>query len=140
MWSSCSTSCGTGFRERLRQCQGSRDDCLNLSGTNSEVDSCNGGSGRDIVGSWSACSTSCGTGVQSRLIENSCSDNTYEETRECISNNGVYSNWSQRSSCSSSCGDGMQYRRKTHSCGEDDFVQEKSCNVFAIASSRYGAW
>ncbi|CBY34061.1 unnamed protein product [Oikopleura dioica] len=136
-WGTCSTSCGMGFRERLRRCQGDDADCLNLFGERRETHSCEGGTGRDFFGQWSPCSTTCGTGVQTRTIQNTCTDMVNQEQRACTSNQGFYSEWSMWSSCSASCGGGMQTRRKTHSCGEDDYVQERSCN---IASGSYGQW
>ncbi|KAI4488696.1 hypothetical protein M0802_011366 [Mischocyttarus mexicanus] len=135
-WSSCSTSCGKGFKERTVTCITSGESCP-LSSKPTSREECNNppcfvnknendktSEGRSpwLHSAWSPkCSTECGKGIESRRVACSegselfCDPNEKPETeRQCFGNSTYcdYAKWftGPWTSCSVSCGVGVQYR------------------------------
>ncbi|CAL4112653.1 unnamed protein product, partial [Meganyctiphanes norvegica] len=132
-WSECSTTCGSGLRQRTRLCDSPRpeaggDKC---SGDDLEVTPCE--SPPCLIdgnwggwGSWSSCSVSCGGGVQQRrrVCDDPppANDGRYcpgSDTLEDYCNldacpvNGGWSSWSAWGACTATCGGGQQRRFRT---------------------------
>ena len=149
-WSSCSSSCGEGIRERKVVCTFKlctpatrpkhKETCV--------VRHCP----RWSVGEWSECSVSCGEGIQYRNI--TCSDPTYP-CREDLKPSGFqkcfmpecstwsFGNWSD---CSVSCGSGVQTRSITcnadtpKQCLQDTPHAERPCNERPCQMWATGNW
>jgi hypothetical protein len=118
-WSGCTQSCGTGVRQRSRDCL--RDGIVvetdRCKGNDIEQSNCNNNACPYMKSwsQWSSCSTSCGQGAQTRTRDCSsamgCGDQPSYETRPC-SSGGCLSNWSNWTDCDKPCGNGRQSRNR----------------------------
>uniref|UniRef100_A0A3P8V006 ADAM metallopeptidase with thrombospondin type 1 motif 9 n=1 Tax=Cynoglossus semilaevis TaxID=244447 RepID=A0A3P8V006_CYNSE len=135
-WSSCSASCGRGFKSRKVSCvTGSgravpEENCHHLSAKPSKQKRCRGGQcPKWKTGNWGECSSSCGDGVQRRevfcylpdqqsLPESSCSQKSRpSSTQSCrLPECPSRYRWKEGEwqTCTKSCGSG--YRRRTLQC------------------------
>uniref|UniRef100_A0A5S6QY43 Peptidase M12B domain-containing protein n=1 Tax=Trichuris muris TaxID=70415 RepID=A0A5S6QY43_TRIMR len=150
-WTSCSVSCGEGFRSRRKQC-GSQTNCAEYI----EKVSCNVGDCEfpSLIGAWrpwSDCSASCGTGQRRRSRnclandKNQCLPEELVETENCRGmaclSEPTWTEWSQWTTCSMNCGGGRQSRRRScirNSLSKSDCsgfsVEEQSCNTFSCSA------
>ncbi|XP_065836238.1 coadhesin-like [Oscarella lobularis] len=132
-WSSCSSTCGNGYKRRTRHCDGvprcgGKNRCV---GQTTQKVVCNVACCPvDAVwkdwASWSACSVSCGRGTRYRTRaclpsrcngKNLCVGPPKETTScgtACCPVDGKWLSWSSWSKCSRTCGDGS--KTKTRVC------------------------
>ncbi|KAL4230559.1 Thrombospondin type 1 repeat-containing protein [Mactra antiquata] len=134
-WTACDAHCGTGIRERWRQCTNPAPmyGGMTCDGPQLEIIDCNSGIPCAVDGNWSpwsnwdGCSASCGLGRQSRI--RTCSNprpafggqlcfGLPEETRQCSVGidcpvDGSWSPWSAWTNCDATCGLGGQARART---------------------------
>ena len=133
-WTSCSRTCGTGIRTRVRnvtrQAENWGKECpRNLEEQEPCLENeCLVDGGWSQWSRWGYCSQSCGSGLRSR--SRTCSDPAPQyggqdcvgaklETKECYLKvcppiDGGWTTWSRWTACSKSCGWGEQ--RRTRSC------------------------
>ncbi|EFO82211.1 CRE-ADT-2 protein [Caenorhabditis remanei] len=137
LWTSCSTTCGGGYRKRNRacsitgQCEGSEDEtekcasepCPSVLRT---------GNDWSTWTEWNHCSVSCGRGSQARYrkclsphrtLAFDCPEKNIE-VRSCDNGPcnaiGVWGTWGGWSTCSTSCGPGTLVRQRT--CNRVSFL------------------
>uniref|UniRef100_H3D0N5 ADAM metallopeptidase with thrombospondin type 1 motif, 9 n=1 Tax=Tetraodon nigroviridis TaxID=99883 RepID=H3D0N5_TETNG len=139
-WSSCSASCGRGFRVRKVSCLAasglviSEENCQGLSLEPSRRRRCRGGRcPKWKTSNWGECSASCGDGVQQREVfcqagdqrlpeESGCSQRSRPPTSQSCGNAACPSRYRWREgdwqTCSKSCGGG--HRRRALQCEDHD--------------------
>uniref|UniRef100_A0AAQ4QNA1 ADAM metallopeptidase with thrombospondin type 1 motif, 9 n=1 Tax=Gasterosteus aculeatus aculeatus TaxID=481459 RepID=A0AAQ4QNA1_GASAC len=135
-WSSCSASCGRGFKSRKVVCaSGSgrpvpEENCQHLSPKPRRQKRCKGGRcPKWKTGNWGECSKSCGAGHRRRALQ--CVDHNQQQVHEmyCVNQirppdlescntHSCESTWitGEWTECSASCGQG--YRQRPISCSE----------------------
>ncbi|KAG1929599.1 brain-specific angiogenesis inhibitor [Pimephales promelas] len=140
-WSLCSSTCGRGYRDRVRTCKQPRNGGEPCRGPTKQTKFCNiavcpvDGSWNDWS-AWTPCSSSCSNGTTQRTRE--CNGPSYGgsecrgewlETNNCFLRDcpvdGRWLLWSSWGSCSKSCGGGHQLRQRV--C-EGPFFGGESCN------------
>ncbi|XP_067281519.1 adhesion G protein-coupled receptor B1-like [Pseudorasbora parva] len=140
-WSLCSSTCGRGYRDRVRTCKQPRNGGEPCRGPTKQTKFCNiavcpvDGSWNDWS-SWTPCSSSCSNGTMTRTRE--CNGPSYggsecrgewQETSNCFLKDcpvdGRWLLWSSWAGCSKSCGGGHQLR--TRVC-EGPLFDGKPCN------------
>ncbi|XP_030203878.1 adhesion G protein-coupled receptor B1 [Gadus morhua] len=128
-WSLCSSTCGRGFRERLRSCKQPEHGGEPCTGPKKQTKYCNiaicpvDGSWNEWA-AWTPCSTSCSNGTMQRTRE--CNGPSYggsechggwKESTNCFLKDcpvdGRWQTWTTWASCSKSCGGGVQQRQRT---------------------------
>nr|XP_039268100.1 A disintegrin and metalloproteinase with thrombospondin motifs adt-1-like [Styela clava] len=121
-WGPCSSSCGTGFRTRTRECKNKE---LGCEGESSEEDVCKGPcQGFNPWGKWTTCTESCNGGTRTRQRtcsfkkcdpdENGNTSKTDKENCNLEPCPGKWGDWGAWESCSTTCGDnGEQIARRT---------------------------
>ncbi|KAA0709864.1 Adhesion G protein-coupled receptor B1 [Triplophysa tibetana] len=150
-WSLCSSTCGRGYRDRVRTCKQPRNGGSPCRGPTKQTKFCNiavcpvDGSWNDWS-AWTPCSSSCSNGTMQRTRE--CNGPSYGgsecrgewlETSNCFIRDcpvdGRWLSWSVWASCSKSCGGGHQLRHRVCegpiSGGEPcngDKTELRSCN------------
>uniref|UniRef100_A0A3B3BTR9 ADAM metallopeptidase with thrombospondin type 1 motif, 9 n=1 Tax=Oryzias melastigma TaxID=30732 RepID=A0A3B3BTR9_ORYME len=153
-WSSCSASCGRGFKSRKVSCvTGSgravlEENCQHLSPKPSKQRRCRGGRcPKWKTGSWGECSASCGDGVQQREV--SCHDEGHRSPLEtgCTQRSRPPSSQSCRvadcpsryrwkegewQTCSKSCGTG--HRQRALQCV--DLNQQEVHEIYCVNEIR----
>ncbi|XP_035379713.1 adhesion G protein-coupled receptor B1-like isoform X2 [Electrophorus electricus] len=127
-WSLCSSTCGRGYRDRVRVCKPPNNGGEPCVGPSTQTKFCNiavcpvDGSWNDWS-AWTACSASCSNGTRQRTRE--CNGPSYggsecrgdwRETSNCFLKDcpvdGKWHSWSSWSSCSKTCGGGSQQRQR----------------------------
>ena len=117
----CSTTCGPGFKQQIRECKGSPDDC---SGDRTKTVSCEIDSCPYLTkwSDWSECSKTCGLSLKSRsrkcLKDGQRSDVSkchqlwpdvkLNESENCQFKPCEFTQWIDKTSCSVSCGKGIK--------------------------------
>lgn len=157
LWTSCSTTCGGGYRKRNRacsitgQCEGSEDETETCS-TESCPSVLRTGNEWSTWTEWNHCSVSCGRGSQARYrkclsphrtLAFDCPEKNIE-VRSCdngpCSAIGVWGTWGSWSTCSTSCGPGTLVRQRT--CNREpcdgSAHERRSCNVATCQND--GVW
>ncbi|XP_027058955.1 A disintegrin and metalloproteinase with thrombospondin motifs adt-1-like isoform X3 [Pocillopora damicornis] len=146
-WTFCSQSCGTGVKERSRnctqpvpshggkKCQGKAQEKYQCN-----THSCPVHGAWSVWSSWSACGKTCGGGVRERT--RSCTNPPpyfggkgcgaqNHETKECAINkcpvHGGWSKWSNWTECSVTCGPGVVTRDR-HCNNPEPAAGGKHCN------------
>uniref|UniRef100_A0AAR2JE39 Adhesion G protein-coupled receptor B1b n=1 Tax=Pygocentrus nattereri TaxID=42514 RepID=A0AAR2JE39_PYGNA len=127
-WSLCSSTCGRGYRDRVRVCKPPNNGGEPCRGPSKQTKFCNiavcpvDGSWNEWSG-WSACSASCSNGTRQRTRE--CNGPSYggsecrgdwREINNCFLRDcpvdGRWLSWSSWGSCSKTCGGGSQQRQR----------------------------
>uniref|UniRef100_A0A3B1JR20 Uncharacterized protein n=1 Tax=Astyanax mexicanus TaxID=7994 RepID=A0A3B1JR20_ASTMX len=127
-WSLCSSTCGRGYRDRVRVCKPPNNGGEPCRGPTKQTKFCNiavcpvDGSWNDWS-AWSPCSASCSNGTMQRTRE--CNGPSYggsecrgdwRETSNCFLKDcpvdGRWLSWSSWGSCSKTCGGGSQQRQR----------------------------
>ncbi|XP_015458723.3 adhesion G protein-coupled receptor B1 [Astyanax mexicanus] len=127
-WSLCSSTCGRGYRDRVRLCKPPNNGGEPCRGPTKQTKFCNiavcpvDGSWNDWS-AWSPCSASCSNGTMQRTRE--CNGPSYggsecrgdwRETSNCFLKDcpvdGRWLSWSSWGSCSKTCGGGSQQRQR----------------------------
>ncbi|KAK9958252.1 hypothetical protein ABG768_012424 [Culter alburnus] len=140
-WSLCSSTCGRGYRDRVRTCKQPKHGGEPCRGPTKQTKFCNiavcpvDGSWNEWSG-WTPCSSSCSNGTMQRTRE--CNGPSYggsecrgewQETSNCFLRDcpvdGRWLLWSSWGSCSKSCGGGHQLRQRV--C-EGPFFGGEPCN------------
>ncbi|XP_051526701.1 adhesion G protein-coupled receptor B1-like [Myxocyprinus asiaticus] len=140
-WSLCSSTCGRGYRDRVRTCKQPRNGGEPCRGPTKQTKFCNiavcpvDGSWNEWS-AWTPCSSSCSNGTMQRTRE--CNGPSYGgsecrgewlETSNCFLRDcpvdGRWLLWSSWGSCSKTCGGGHQLR---HRVCEGPFFGGDPCN------------
>ncbi|KTF87442.1 hypothetical protein cypCar_00025581 [Cyprinus carpio] len=140
-WSLCSSTCGRGYRDRVRTCKQPQHSGEPCRGPVKQTKFCNiavcpvDGYWNDWS-AWTPCSASCSNGTMQRTRE--CNGPSYggsecrgewQETTNCFLKDcpvdGRWLLWSSWGSCSKSCGGGHQLR---HRVCEGPFFNGEPCN------------
>ncbi|XP_051948610.1 adhesion G protein-coupled receptor B1-like [Xyrauchen texanus] len=140
-WSLCSSTCGRGYRDRVRTCKQPRNGGEPCRGPTKQTKFCNiavcpvDGSWNEWS-AWTPCSSSCSNGTMQRTRE--CNGPSYGgsecrgewlETSNCFLRDcpvdGRWLLWSSWGSCSKTCGGGHQLRQRV--C-EGPFFDGEPCN------------
>ncbi|XP_031442354.1 adhesion G protein-coupled receptor B1-like isoform X2 [Clupea harengus] len=127
-WSLCSSTCGRGYRDRMRTCKEPKNGGEPCRGPAKQTKFCNiavcpvEGYWNDWS-AWSTCSASCSNGTMQRIRE--CNGPSYggsecrggwKETSNCFLRDcpvdGKWQPWTSWSSCSKTCGGGIQERQR----------------------------
>ncbi|CDW52715.1 angiogenesis inhibito [Trichuris trichiura] len=128
-WTACSSTCGAGYRSRLRSCLSQ-----SCSGSAQEEIPCQGEKCPSTWSDWSAwslCSLSCGGGLRLRSrkcpSEGDCSGKAIE-FEQCATDkcNDAWGAWSSWSDCSVTCGTG--YKKRSRECNG---LPSSQCEGFA---------
>ncbi|XP_062325813.1 A disintegrin and metalloproteinase with thrombospondin motifs 9 [Osmerus eperlanus] len=148
-WSSCSASCGKGFKERKVSCvtRSGRlvpdENCLHLPSKPKKQRNCRGSRcSKWKPGSWGECSVSCGNGIQQREVfctvgdrrraeDTDCPQSRPASSQKCISSDcPTLNRWREGEwqSCSKSCGSG--HRRRVVLCVDQN--QEEVHEMFCV--------
>ncbi|PAV62373.1 hypothetical protein WR25_23881 [Diploscapter pachys] len=160
LWSSCTATCGGGYRKRSRACSVYG----RCEGQTEETEPCghencplvpNHGSGWAEWTEWNHCSTTCGRGSQARYRKCITSDGRLSftcpekniEVRMCdagpCNGFGIWGAWSEFSSCSTSCGPGTMVRQRMcirETCDGSGY-ERQSCNLATCPTvSSTGEW
>uniref|UniRef100_H2Y3E3 Hemicentin-1 n=1 Tax=Ciona intestinalis TaxID=7719 RepID=H2Y3E3_CIOIN len=162
-WSDCSTTCGTGFEQRMRNCSYGAPGMPGCPGSPMESRECNGGT-CPTWSEWSeysGCSLTCGSGTQFRtrscnngdVGDDGC-EGSRVESQQCATNvcptwgDCEWGQWSSFGNCSVDCGGGTQFRSRTCTVApgadpdqvacEGNRYDEKVCNRQACPG--WGAW
>ncbi|XP_045160489.2 SCO-spondin-like [Mercenaria mercenaria] len=131
-WTQCTVTCGTGTRNRSRECtnpspQHGGSDCVEpaTESENCSTNPCPIDGGLTVWADWTSCSVSCEAGTQSR--ERLCTNPTPQygganctgetlETNSCDLGpcpiNGGYTAWNAWTACNVTCGGGEQSRSR----------------------------
>ncbi|KAM4588255.1 A disintegrin and metalloproteinase with thrombospondin motifs 9 isoform 1-T1 [Odontesthes bonariensis] len=153
-WSSCSASCGRGFKSRKVSCvTGSgrpvqEENCLHSSPKPSKQRRCRGGRcPKWKTGSWGECSASCGDGIQRREVFCQIGDQRSQLETGCPQRSRPTSSQSCRvadcptryrwregewQTCSKSCGSG--HRQRALHCG--DHSQQEVHEMYCVNQIR----
>ena len=146
--SSCSVSCGNGFKQRTRSCSNG-DDCP---GANEEQSPCDAGSCPTWSewGPFASCSVTCGGGwkERTRTCSNSDSgldcDGTNRELASCSEQAcPSWTKWSDYGACSVTCGPGTQSRSRQCNNGENcvgEKTETKQCTLSACSDENPDLW
>ncbi|XP_059403540.1 adhesion G protein-coupled receptor B1-like [Carassius carassius] len=140
-WSLCSSTCGRGYRDRVRTCKQPKNGGEPCRGPVKQTKFCNiavcpvDGYWNDWS-AWTPCSASCSNGTMKRTRE--CNGPSYggsecrgewQETTNCFLRDcpvdGRWLLWSSWGSCSKSCGGGHQLRQRV--C-EGPYFSGEPCN------------
>lgn len=140
-WSLCSSTCGRGYRDRVRTCKQPENGGEPCRGPTRQTKFCNiavcpvDGHWNDWT-AWSACSATCSNGTRQRTRE--CNGPSYggsechgswKETDNCFLKecpvDGRWHSWTTWGSCSKTCGGGVQQRQRV--C-EGPFFGGEPCN------------
>ena len=152
-WTSCSTTCGTGTRERIRECPMGGCD-----GDPVESEPCNGNKACPTWSVWSqptACSKTCGGGI--RLETRHCLNASNQHCAETFNSTTfireepcstqkcpMWSEWGYYSDCSKTCGNGVKQRKRHCLYGdvcEGESEQSSFCNAdFCPYMSGWTMW
>ncbi|KAF5895199.1 brain-specific angiogenesis inhibitor 1-like, partial [Clarias magur] len=127
-WSLCSSTCGRGYRDRVRVCKPPNNGGEPCTGPRKQTKFCNiavcpvDGSWNEWS-AWSPCSASCSNGTMQRTRE--CNGPSYggsecrgdwRESNTCFLRDcpvdGRWLSWSSWTSCSKTCGGGSQQRQR----------------------------
>uniref|UniRef100_A0AAY4D5C2 Adhesion G protein-coupled receptor B1b n=1 Tax=Denticeps clupeoides TaxID=299321 RepID=A0AAY4D5C2_9TELE len=130
-WSLCSSTCGRGYRDRVRTCRQPQHGGEPCRGPTKQTKFCNIAvcPGKTVDGywnewsAWSSCSSTCSNGTMQRTRE--CNGPSYGgsecrgdwlEASKCFLKecpvNGRWLSWSAWSGCSKTCGGGIQERQR----------------------------
>ncbi|XP_033830993.1 adhesion G protein-coupled receptor B1-like [Periophthalmus magnuspinnatus] len=150
-WSLCSSTCGRGYRDRVRTCKQPENGGEPCRGPTRQTKFCNiavcpvDGHWNEWT-AWSTCSASCSNGTRQRTRE--CNGPSYggsechgswKETDNCFLKecpvDGRWHAWTTWGSCSKTCGGGVQQRQRVcegpffggEPCDGDNREQKK-CN------------
>ncbi|XP_046372560.2 uncharacterized protein LOC124146355 isoform X2 [Haliotis rufescens] len=158
-WSTCSRSCGGGYRKRDRGCEYTVN--ATCCGEIRQIQFCNiaqcpvKGGWSDWM-QWSTCDVTCGPGSRRRFRR--CDNPLPANGGPCIGENGAvrycrnapcqepddhWSRWSTWSSCDKTCGQGHTKRvRQWRGDGEEKKEDMKAlCNLHACpVTGKWGAW
>ncbi|KAL4226068.1 Hemicentin-1 [Mactra antiquata] len=137
-WDSCSSTCGTGTRSRIRTCSNPRPanggtycvgelEDMEVCVVSPDLTNCSLDGGWSSWGAWDSCSATCGDGVVTR--SRNCSNPVpHGDGKDCVGSpddtkpcsapnhcviNGGWSDWRDWFACSATCGNGTQSRIRT---------------------------
>ncbi|XP_061542969.1 A disintegrin and metalloproteinase with thrombospondin motifs 9 isoform X3 [Phycodurus eques] len=155
-WSSCSATCGRGFKSRKVRCLTSSgrsvedENCQHLTPKPNKQRRCQGGRcPKWKTGSWEECSASCGDGIQRREVicqagtrrsplETDCPERSRPaSSRSCrVADCPSRYRWREGDwkACSASCGDGAMERAVQ--CGTSDGQQSNRCSLDAMPEAK----
>uniref|UniRef100_A0A1I7X4G4 Peptidase M12B domain-containing protein n=1 Tax=Heterorhabditis bacteriophora TaxID=37862 RepID=A0A1I7X4G4_HETBA len=163
LWTSCTVTCGGGYRKRSRSCsvKGRCD------GPETETEQCasetcpvlpnTGGNSWTTWTEWNICSVTCGRGSQARYRKcvgcsgSGClgagSEQEFCNEKPCHAKSGDWAMWSAWSQCSVSCGAGVKRRTRycrTGNCPgnykESVICNDRECENRNAAWGGWGYW